>query len=148
MAGRSKLKRFSQWKCSAVKKSVFSAHSQHPSSSLPSPQSSTRSHSFRYPTQALVCVQWKCVPRGHSATAGGREQFLNVTSSMAEMPSNTPMLILARATLKGCVMRPSCTVASFHWVPWSNSVLQIRVPLVIPFTRRYMSTPPTDMPVL
>lgn len=123
-------------------------HSQHPSSSDPSPQSSTRSHSFTFSTQALVLVQWKCVPLGHSAIGGGMEQFLNVMSSMAEMPSNTPTLILARATLKGCVMRPSCTVACFHWVPCSNRALQIRVRLASPFTRRYMSMPPTDMPML
>lgn len=141
-------------RCCAVNKTVclfffFNlAHSQHPSSSDPSPQSSTRSHSFKVSTQALVCVQWKCVPPGHSAAAGGTEQFVNVTLSMAETPSNTPMLILARATLKGCVMRPSCTVACFHWGPWSNRVLQISVLFVIPLTRRYMSTPPTDMPVL
>lgn len=136
--------------CSQQKSAYFFnlTHSQHPSSSDPSSQSSTRSHSFTFSTQALVRVQWKCVPLGHSAIGGGMEQFLNVTSSMAEMPSNMPRLILARATLKGCAMRPSCTVACFHWVPWSNRVLQIRVVLASSFTRRYTSTPPTDMPTL
>lgn len=123
-------------------------HSQHPASSDPSPQSSTRSQSCRCSTHALVCTQWKCVWGGHSSTAGGREQFLKAISSRAATPSNTPRLILAREIWKGWVMRPSCTVTWFQWGPWSYNVLHMTVWFSTPSIRSDMSAAPTEMPEL